>query len=164
MGYTTDFKGQFAVTPPLADNHRVYLAQFAETRRMKRNAEMAAARPDPLREAVGLPIGINGGYFVGAGSFAGQEYTSDVTDYNAEPSGQPGLWCQWVPTEDGTAIEWDGSEKFYRYTEWLEYLIEHFLKPWGYSLNGAVKWQGEEIDDRGIITVTDNVVTTEELD
>jgi len=163
MGYDTDFEGQFAVTPPLADNHRTYLAKFSETRRMKRNAEMTAGRPDPLREAVGLPVGIDGGYFVGAEGFAGQEQAQDIVNGNAAPSGQPGLWCQWVPTEDGTAIEWDGGEKFYDYVEWLEYLIEHFLKPWGYRLNGEVKWQGEDMDDRGLLTVTDTEVATTEL-
>ena len=27
----------------------------------------------------------------------------------------PGIWCQWVPTDDGKGIEWDGGEKFYNY-------------------------------------------------
>ena len=70
-------------------------------------------------------------------------------------------WCKWVPTEDGCAIEWNGAEKFYDYVEWLEYLIEHFLGPWGYLLNGTVSWQGEDGDDRGRLHVTDNTVTTQ---
>lgn len=37
MGYTTDFSGQFNVSPALKPEHMVYLAAFAETRRMKRN-------------------------------------------------------------------------------------------------------------------------------
>lgn len=159
MGYTTKFKGQFAVTPALSDNHREYLAKFAETRRMKRNADMTATRPDPLREDVGLPIGIDGGYFVNADGFAGQEYSApDITDYNCPPDGQPGLWCQWVPTDDGRAIEWSGHEKFYDYRQWLVYLIEHFLKPWGYVLNGEVKWKGEVRGDVGTLVVEANDV------
>jgi hypothetical protein len=70
----------------------------------------------------------------------------------------PGYWCQWQPSKDGTEIEWDGGEKFYNYEEWLEYLIQHFLEPWGYVLNGTVKWSGEDAEDIGSITVTDNVV------
>jgi hypothetical protein len=81
-----------------------------------------------------------------------------VLDYNNAPLGQPGLWCQWIPTEDGTAIEWDGCEKFYDYIEWLEYLIENFLKPWGYVLEGTCEWQGEDRQDRGRIVVNNNVV------
>jgi hypothetical protein len=54
---------------------------------------------------------------------------------------------------------WNGAEKFYYYVKWLEYLIEHFLAPWGYVLNGTVTWQGEEGEDQGTITLADNDVT-----
>ena len=36
----------------------------------------------------------------------------DVKDYNRPPQGQPGLWCDWTPTDDGSAIRWNGTEKF----------------------------------------------------
>lgn len=49
------------------------------------------------------------------------------------------LYCQWVPTEDGEGIKWDGGEKFYSYTKWLQYLIDNFLIPNGYVLNGEVE-------------------------
>lgn len=170
MGYTTDFDGKFNLDKPLSPEHRAYLAAFAETRRMKRDATQTALRPDPLRVAVSLPVGDEGGYFVGASghgitgdepfSFRGQAQTSDITDYNEPPSDQPGLWCQWVPTEDGTAIEWDGGEKFYDYVEWIQYLITHFLAPWGYVLNGTVNWEGESRGDLGRIVITNNTVTT----
>lgn len=88
---------------------------------------------------------------------------------------QPGLWCHWTPgdsdgnplAEDRCAIPaeaytlvWDEGEKFYEYVAWLEYLIKHFIEPWGYVLNGEMEWQGEERDDRGLIRVTDNEVET----
>jgi hypothetical protein len=57
---------------------------------------------------------------------------------------------------------WDGNEKFYHYAEWLEYLIGHFLAPWGYTLNGTVKWVGEDPADSGVIEVENNRVTTRE--
>ena len=72
--------------------------------------------------------------------------------------GQPGLWCQWVPSDDGTTLAWDEGEKFYNYIEWLQYLIGHFIKPWGRILSGEVYWQGEESDDFGKIVVRDNEV------
>ena len=68
-----------------------------------------------------------------------------------QPNAQPGLWCQWVPAEDGCGIMWDGGEKFYEYIEWIKYLLDHFIKPWGRTLTGQVEWQGEERDDMGII-------------
>lgn len=190
MGYTTDFRGSFNITPPLTFEQVAYLIQFAKTRRMKRDAEKTATRPDILREAVGLPVGVDGAYFVGEEGVMGQGAGPDVLDGNNPPGSptrppyvgkggsgaqwekfyreqelakdhpdtQPSLWCQWVPTEDGAYLQWDGGEKFYEYVRWLKYLIRHFFIPWGRTLNGEVDWQGEESDDIGRIRVTDNVV------
>lgn len=188
MGYHTDFAGDFTITPALEENHRKYLVQFNETRRMRRDPLKALELPDPIREAVGLPIGSEGAFFVGGGGFMGQDDDASVLDHNEAPGQesynrsfegeswrqywdkkreqiaagecQPGLWCQWVPNEDGTKLEWDGGEKFYEYVPWLKYLITNFLDPWGYKLNGEVSWSGEEQGDVGVIHVEDNVVTT----
>jgi hypothetical protein len=70
------------------------------------------------------------------------------------------LWCQWVPTDDGSELVWDGGEKFYNYVEWLDYLIDKILAPRGYTLNGECQWFGEERDDVGVIIVKNNIVTT----
>lgn len=163
MGYRTNFKGQFELDKPLSAPHKAYLEQFNDTRRVRRDAERTALRPDPLRAAVGLPVGGEGGYFVGDAGLSTRAVASDVVlGKDNPPTGQPGLWCQWRPTEDGAGIEWDGVEKFYAYTEWLRYLVDHFLAPWGYVLNGEVKWDGEDRGDLGVIVVVDNVVTTRE--
>ena len=155
MGYTTDFKGHFTLDKPLLPEHAEYLRMFSETRRMMRDAAKAEQIPDPVRTATGLPIGDQGGYFVGGSGFHGQGDDSSVKDHNREPRGQPGLWCQWVPTKDGMGIEWNGGEKFYDYTEWLSYICDHFLEPWGYSLSGEVKFVGEDKkEDRGTIHVS----------
>lgn len=146
MGYTTDFDGSFTVTPTLTEDDRVFLEKFSRTRRMARN--------------VGPEYGVDGEFYVFGKGWAGQDHDETIIDYNRPPRTQPGLWCQWVPTEDGNEIEWDGGEKFYDYVEWLEYLIEKILAPRGYTLNGTVFWQGEEDSDRGKIVVTNNVVKT----
>jgi hypothetical protein len=158
MGYHTDFKGHFTFDHPLTDAQREYLTKFNQTRRMKRNSFKVETFPDPVRNAVGLPVGLDGGYFVGAAGSYGQDHDSSVTDYNREPAGQPGLWCQWAPNASGTKLEWDGGEKFYNYIEWLEYIITHFLAPWGRTITGVVKWDGEEQGDDGKIIVKDNKI------
>jgi hypothetical protein len=131
---------------------------------------------------VGLPVGPDGGYYVGTmrptlecgirnatgpelgigaqgfHGIAGQQETPDIVIEWAPPAGQPGQWCQWTPDEDGTAIVWDEGEKFYEYVDWICYLIDQFLKPWGYVVNGEVTWSGEESGDLGLIEVTDNKV------
>jgi hypothetical protein len=163
MGYHTDFNGQFDLNKPLKPEHMAYLCAFNQSRRMKRNASVTEALSDPYRNDANLPVGIDGGYFVGTagwdnGNTGGQSHTPDVLEYNYPPKGQPGLWCQWVPTGDGTAITWDEGEKFYDYVEWIEYLVSNFLKPWGYSLNGEVEWFGEDRNDMGRIVISDNIV------
>lgn len=75
----------------------------------------------------------------------------------------PSIFCQWVPNEDGTALRWDGNEKFQEYTKWLDFLIAHFIAPWGYVLNGVVTWECREDSlSTGTITVSDNYVKTVE--
>ena len=88
-------------------------------------------------------------------------------DENGEPGGEgkpPTYYCQWVPTADRAGLEWDKNEKFYFGAEWLEYLIEHYIKPWGYTLNGESPWYIDDFEAGGILRVTDNVVSQEERD
>jgi hypothetical protein len=146
MGYTTDFEGSFNITPVLSQKDNEFLTKFSETRRMARS--------------VGPEYGIEGEFYVDGTGWAGQDSDTTVIDYNRPPSTQPGLWCQWVPTDDGSELVWDGGEKFYSYVEWLNYLIDKILAPRGYTLNGECKWFGEERSDFGVIIVKNNKVTT----
>lgn len=167
MGYSTDFWGEVRIDPPLNASEKSYLQDFASTRRMKRE---------------------NGPYFVKATGFMGQGPDEDVQEYNGPDITQPGLWCQWVPTEDGSALEWDGGEKFYSSVEWMKYLINAFLsseaklktdleegafeaQAWpvderfkdftfDHVVNGEIDAQGEDLDDRWKLTVEDNEVRT----
>lgn len=161
MGYTTEFYGQFDLNRKLSKKRFEYLKKFAEIRHMRRIASSKILKNDPLRLAVKLPIGVEGEFFVNAGGKFGQGQDASIIDnnsYNSPPSTQPSLWCQWVPNEDGTAIEWDGNEKFYEYVNWLHYILDNFLIPWKYVLNGKVTWQGEDPSDSGKIVVKNNVV------
>lgn len=155
MGYTTTFQGQIDIVPPLNQEEIDYLKKFSNSRRM---------------------LCDQGPYFVDRGGYCGQDAGPDVIDYNRPPTGQPGLWCKWEPTEDGTAIEWNGAEKFYDSAEWMQYLIDHFLKPGAEAKDalpflqanhvciGAIKAQGEDMDDRWKLIVDNNVVTTVTLE
>lgn len=163
VGYSTDFSGEWKVEPALKPEHRAYLRQFSTARRMRRDPEVTARQPDELRVAVGLPIGVEGGYYVGPAGDNGQgpmwgldrspQDKGGVIDGNNPPEGQPGLWCKWRPNEAGTAILWSGAEKFYDYVEWAQYLLDHFLTPWGYKLSGRIDWQGEDEADIGYMTI-----------
>ena len=160
MGYTYEFRGQFRVRPPLSNAHRLYLRAFAATRRMKRTVGRLRGVPDPLRDAVNLPLGPEGGYFIGHDQAEhGEAHPQSVADSGTPPVGQPGLWCDWVPTDDGQNIlVQDDGETFYNFPQWLEYIIANFLAPWGYSLDGQVQWRGEDWSDEGTLLVRKNRV------
>lgn len=148
MGYTTEFDGAIKIDPPLNQAEIDFLVKFNETRRMDRT---------------------EGPYFVDGPGFMGQDNTAGVINTNRPPACQPGLWCQWRPTDDGQFIEWDGGEKFYDSLEWMRYIIDHFLKPGAkapldflqknHTLNGEILAQGEDIRDRWTLVVTDNKVS-----
>ncbi len=144
MGYTTDFHGEFKLNKKLDDKTFNYLVKFNETRRMKRD----------------LPskYGTDGEFYVDGGGMMGQDEEDSIMGYNKPPRTQPGLWCQWRPSDDGMSIVWDGGEKFYEYREWIVYIIQNFLAPQGYVLNGTIEYQGEEDDDCGSLIITDNVL------
>lgn len=151
MGYTTYFEGQIKIDPPLNKDEINYLKKFHDTRRMDRT---------------------NGPYFVDGTGYMGQNPDSDVINSNKPPEGQPSLWCQWIPTDDGTAIEWDEGEKFYNSVDWMQYFIDHFigstpiaptkentlefLKP--HTLNGLIEAQGEDDEDQWVLLVENNNV------
>jgi len=178
MGYTTDFEGKFELDKTLTPDQRAYLQQFSATGRTKRNSKLVEEMEDPLRKRLGLPVGEDGAYYVGPPNvsndcFAEFQHES-VLDGNVPRSQpamckmalietgkcQPGLWYQWVPTDDGKSVQWDGGEKFYYYVELIKYLIEHFLKRWEIKLNGIASWKGEQEGDTGDIIIVDNEVTT----
>ena len=167
MGYNTDFRGAVTVVPPLNRHEIGYLRRFAHTRRMDRRS---------------------GPYYCGKG-FAGQDREPDIVDYNKPGFGQPGLWCKWEPTDDGSRIQWNHAEKFYFGEEWMAYLVTTFLMPgaklaeelksrvegryyapefahftFDHVVNGVIDAQGEEYEDLWRLVVTDNVVTSVEME
>jgi hypothetical protein len=129
----------------LKPQHLAYLQRFADVKHMKRDIHLALKLADPLREAVNLPIGEQGCYFTGGLGNLGQESDNSVISRSAPPIGMPGLWCQWAPSTDGRYLNWIGDpDKLYNYTKWLDYLLSHFLCPWGYKLNTQAVADKEE--------------------
>lgn len=158
MGYTTEFEGSIQIEPPLNAQEISFLRDFNHTRRMNRT---------------------RGPLFVRGSGFYGQGNDPDIIDYNQPHPDQPGLWCQWTPNEDGTAIEWDGGEKFYDSPGWLSYIIHLLLAApdaqWyidqhidedlrlasftcDHVLNGVIFAQGEDDEDQWELRVVDNTV------
>ena len=77
----------------------------------------------------------------------------------------PDGYCQWQISKDGARLAWDGNEKFYHYEEWLRALVEGYFSPRGITVAGSVTWQGEDISDRGVLSVVNGkVAATKEED
>jgi len=151
MGYSTEFIGEIKVSPALSSEEIIYLKQFHHTRHtqlLKNPYYIGDSEPLDLRNQ-----------------------DEDVIIKNSHPaSGKPGLWCNWIPTEDGAAVKWSGSEKSHDMAEWLVYLITHFIGPTplastelpffsGHDLNGEVEAVGERADDRWKMVVSGSVLT-----
>ena len=154
MGYDTTFSGSFYFNKEVSPQLKEYINRFSATRRMARdNDKIKAIYPNWRELCFFGELGNKGEYFAPISRCYGQE--NDGTCIN--DSVHPGYWCQWV-IDDNNELVWDEGEKFYNYVDWLEYLIKHFFAPNGYVLNGEVEFQGEEYDDFGTITVTDNAV------
>lgn len=163
MGYTTYFSGEVKLDPPLNEEQVAYIKAFSDSRRMDR---------------------VEGPYYVGDDRFAntGDPHSSNfenpnIRDHNRPDATQPGLWCQWIPTDDGKYLIWDDGEKFYCADDWMRYLIEHFLGAdplanfedydpdnlvpdfgTGRMCNGRIFAEGEDSTDHWILDVVDNIV------
>lgn len=154
MGYSTDFEGGIEIEPALNADEIAYLLKFSESRRMDRE---------------------NGPYFVDGDGMCGQgDGPDEVYEHNHPHSSQPSLWCQWVPTDDGTALEWNGFEKFYEGAAWMQYIMDHFIGftpaakdelPFlqGHVCNGTISAQGEDPDDSWLLEVRDNQAFVQDL-
>jgi len=167
MGYNTDFLGAFDFKTPVSEEVRDYINTFSSTRHCIRDNDKIKnlisdwqEKTYPLNKG---NLGKNGEFFVFDHINSSKydfdfDYKNLVIDYN-DCGEMPELWCQWIISDDCQHLEWDGGEKFYEYTEWLNYLIDNFFKPYNIILNGEVKFRGEEFDDIGQITIIDNEVS-----
>lgn len=157
------FVGGVEVVPPLNQAEIAYLERFSGSRRMRRRSGPYTAEA----------------FFYSASDL-------DVIDVNEPSEGQPGLWCEWTATTDGSQIVWNhGTNKFTFSAEWLDYLISQFFAPgahlavesaspvpgryyapefaeftFDHVLNGLIEVVPDEDGfERGQIVVEDNRVT-----
>ena len=186
MGYSTDFYGTVKFNRPLTPEIATYINRFSHNRHMTRDPDIIKQMdPKWTNHCWKGDLGPHGIFYtppevmnknfvehgatLGSKQVDGNLYSNpfgqmiDISVVKDIPPEEcPGYWCQWIINQDGE-LEWDGGEKFYEYTQWLEFLIKYFFEPEGYILNGSIDFQGEDRDDAGTIYVTDNIVTIEYL-
>lgn len=179
MGYYTTFYGTLEIQPPLKPEHRLYLMKFSGMRHYRYDVEKLKGIRDPVREAVGLPLGPDGAFSVVVCD-ADEAWAADGIQVDPpligerpglrlgdprNPEFQPNLspWSPWELEEDeevsAIRLGQEGqSMKAYGYKEWLRYYIENFFKPWGYTLHGSISYEGDDRDDTGRIEVEGHTV------
>lgn len=156
MGYTTEFSGFFTISPPLDPQTASTLNGISTTRRMRRNIALIARKENISLEDAIFKYGVEAElYYPKESNNFGQEKDESIVDYNTPPFCQPSLWCDWCYDPKESVLKWNGSEKFYFYIEWLDFIIKRILEPKKYQLRGEVKWQGEDESDYGVIRVVD---------
>jgi len=72
-------------------------------------------------------------------------------------NGMPDSYCQWVPSDDGSSLAWDGGDTFYLAEEWMIYIVN--LLSANHTCNGTILADGEERGDVWKLIVKDNVVS-----
>lgn len=156
MSYTYDLIGKLSISPALNNDQVAYIQEFSQSYRHK-FAPKWQSWPNPLREAVGLPVGIEGEY-ISSDMGTGSDFIENCMEVDSNPPNtQPSFNCCWTTTK-GNALQWNKLHRTYEPVAWLNYMIEHFFKPWGVNLNGTVECHGEEKDDRTLIVVNNNTV------
>ncbi len=135
----TYLNGEVQINPPLEAIHLAYLDRFSRIRHMKRDVSLLEKLRDPLREAAGLPLGLEGAYYIAGKNFSIELDDPTILNRNTPPQGQTHLWCRWEPAGDGKSYIWRNGDKSYGYNEWLKYLIAHFFNPWHYKLSCRIE-------------------------
>lgn len=165
-GCYTDFDGilHFWEGKKLDRNQIDYLNEFSKIQHGFLDVNQIKYRPDPLRKAVGLPVGVHGCFYIYSND---DEAAKNLLHQRqaTPPSIWPSLssWCCWVPTESGDGLQWNGNGREYDSAKWLQWLQDNILIRWGFQLTGHVFYRyftllGEQRfgcspDDMGVIYV-----------
>ncbi len=157
MGYTTWFEGSMKFDKPVDEKLKTFINTFAERRHMQRDVEiLKEIDPDWKDHCFNGDLGNEACNYIKPDDHEyGQSKDDSIIEYNTPPDECPGLWCDWIINDDNELV-WNGAEKFYSYIDWLYYLIENYIRPSGYNLNGEIYWQGEGFDDEGVIVCKNN--------
>jgi len=63
----------------------------------------------------------------------------------------------WIMVDD-TFLQWDGNTDFEDPTTPLQELIDNIFAPNGFTVEGEVRWQGDDDLDRGRISIKNNKI------
>ncbi len=144
------YTGRLSLDRPLSDEHNRYLEAYMRMRHSTACHSLVAETLDAarVREDAGLPREAR--YVVDLAQDA-------IISCVGSDSGEcPALWCDWRLTHDRRALICRPGKRDDQLS-WPEYIVTHFLAPWGYRVNGLVRWQDDDDEgegDSGAVRVT----------
>jgi len=106
-----------------------------------------------------------------------QEFADGEVSYS-DHKDEPDSYCSFEPDDSGAFVEWSYREKTSDAVEWVQFLINHFLREgaiastssdeqfegftFNHILNGELEADGEESRDLWLLKVVNNRVTRHE--
>lgn len=164
MGFSTRYLGHLDIQPPLNDSETEWLRAFGEIDRRHYNEPYEVAmNPRALRIETWQQRGSGG----------------DAFKSLAPPDGSPYPHLDWAPCYEGCCLAWYGTEKSRMAEEWLQYLIDHFLRPgaharldgrqaferftFDHTLNGVIAAERNDTLELFLIVCRDNTIRRETL-
>ena len=161
MGFSTTFLGRLDIEPRLNPAEVEWLRAYADLdRRYFIDPYEVPMNPKAFRLE--------------------RERQPDASTTLRPGDGSPYPHLDWNPCIDGCCLSWDGrTEKSRMAEEWLQYLIDHFLRPgarartsakpdfaqftFDHVLNGVIAAERDDTRAMWLIRCRDNEISTEQL-
>lgn len=167
MGFSTAYLGRLTISPPLNDAEVDWLRAFAAIdRRHYHHPYDVAMNPRVVQQDE-------------ANRARGGRDAPDPFATLTPRDGSPYPHLDWGPCMDGCCLEWTRQEKSRMAPEWIEYLIDHFLRPganaqssdrpefehftFDHQLNGTLAGERDDSRELFLIVVRDNALRVETL-
>ena len=187
MGFSTRFLGRLDIEPPLNPAEVEWLKAFAELdRRYFTDAYDVPMNPRAFRleQGAGRTTAAQGttnaGQPVAAASVGGGLVGVNAFTTLTPLDGSPYPHLDWTPCVDGCCLTWDSRTEKSRMAEaWLQYLIDHFLRPgalartshrpdfapftFDHVLNGTIAAERDDTRELWVIQCSDNEISTVQL-
>lgn len=160
MGYDTNFDGSIDIQPALSKELTDYIRQFSNIRHFKRDI----SKIHELNGGLGLSFCLNGNPGEDGCFYIGNDLKTDLVSVsNDEVLDGLSYWCDFTVKPDGTKILWTQAGKTRCGLEWVTFMINHLIAPFGHVCNGKFECQGDNFDDKWEICVENNEVTRNDL-
>lgn len=187
MGFSTRFLGRLDVEPPLNAAEVEWLTAFAELDRryfidpydVPMNPRAFRFEQERPRTTAAHGATAEGQPVSAASDDAGFAVLDPFTTL-APLDGSPYPHLDWTPCVDGCCLTWDSrTEKSRMAQEWLQYLIDHFLRPgalartstrpdfahftFDHLVNGTIAAERDDTRELWLISCRDNEISTLQL-